>query len=97
MRQTAHPYRKIKIPVCRKTLIRYPRNNRSVYCLLDENGKKIFEGDVIKCGKRLYVCEFIEGGFEFRDLSDSKLILKAIVNDSCIIGNIHDNPELINK
>ena len=65
--------------------------------LLDKNGKKIFEGDVIKCGLRLYVCEFIEGGFEFRDLSDGKLVLKAIVNNLCIIGNIHDNPELINK
>ena len=63
--------------------------------LLDKNGKKIFEGDVIKCGLSLYVCEFIEGGFEFRDLSDGKLVLKAIVNNSCIIGNIHDNPELI--
>ena len=63
--------------------------------LLDKNGKKIFEGDVIKCGLRLYVCEFIEGGFEFSDLSDGKLVLKAIVNNSCIIGNIHDNPELI--
>lgn len=63
--------------------------------LYDKNGKKIFEGDVIKCGMRLYVCEFIEGGFEFRDLSDSKLILKAIVNNSCIIGNVFDNPELL--
>jgi len=65
--------------------------------LLDKNGKKIFEGDVIKCGLSLYVCEFIEGGFEFRDLSDGKLVLKAIVNNSCLIGNIHDNPELIKK
>ncbi len=65
--------------------------------LHDKNGKEIFEGDVIKCGLRLYVSEFIEGGFEFRDLSDGKLVLKAIVNNSCIIGNIHDNQELINK
>ncbi len=65
--------------------------------LLDKHGKKIFEGDVIKCGMRLYACEFIEGGFEFRDLSDGKLVLKAIVNHSCLIGNIYDNPELLNK
>lgn len=66
-------------------------------CLFDKNGKEIYEGDVIKCGLRLYVCEFIEGGFEFRDLSDGNLVLKAIVNNSCIIGNIHDNPELLKR
>lgn len=65
--------------------------------LRDKNGKKIFKGDVIKCGMRLYVCEFIDGGFEFRDLSDGKLVLKAIVNHSCLIGNIYDNPKLLNK
>lgn len=64
---------------------------------LDKNGKKIFEGDVIRCGMRLYVCEFIEGGFEFRDMSDGKLVLKAIVNHSCLIGNIHDNQLLDDK
>ena len=63
--------------------------------LLDKDGNEIYEDDVIECGPRRYVCEFIEGGFEFRDLSDGELILKAIVIHSHIIGNIHDNPELL--
>lgn len=88
---------KSKFPYAGKRSFVIPETIGQFTGLLDKNGKKIFEGDVIKCGMRLYVCEFIEGGFEFRDLSDSQLILKAIVNISCIIGNIHDNPELINK
>jgi hypothetical protein len=62
--------------------------------LKDKNDNEIYEDDVIECGSRRYVCEFIEGGFEFRDLSDGELILKAIVIHSHVIGNIHDNPEL---
>jgi len=62
--------------------------------LLDKDGHEIYEDDVIECGSRRYVCEFIDGGFEFRDLSDGRLILKAIVIHSHVIGNIHDNPEL---
>ena len=62
--------------------------------LFDKDGNEIYEGDIIECGPRRYVCEFIEGGFEFRDLSDGRLILKAIVIHSHVIGNLHDNPEL---
>lgn len=62
----------------------------------DKNGKEIYVGDIIECESRRYVCEFIEGGFEFRDLSDGELILKAILILSHVIGNIHDNPELKN-
>ena len=65
--------------------------------LKDAHGHEIFEGDVIECGPNRYVCEFTEGGFEFRDLSDDGLILKAIVSRSHVIGNIHDNPELMKK
>lgn len=63
--------------------------------LKDKNGKEIYEGDIIACEQKQYVCEYVEGGFEFKDLSDGRLILKAIVIHSHIIGNIHDNPDLI--
>ena len=65
--------------------------------LLDKDDNEIWEGDIIECGTRRYVCKFIEGGFEFCDLSDEKIILKAIVIHSHVIGNIHDNPELIKE
>ena len=65
--------------------------------LYDKNGKEIYEGDIIACGPKRYVCEFVEGGFEFRDLSDGELILKAIAIHSQVVGNIHDNPELLKE
>ena len=63
--------------------------------LLDKNDKKIYEGDILPIGEDRYVCEFVEGGFEFRDMRDNRLIPKAIVHHTEVIGNIHDNPELI--
>lgn len=63
--------------------------------LKDKNDRDIYEGDIIECEQKQYVCEYVEGGFEFKDLSDGRLILKAIVIHSHIIGNIHDNPDLI--
>ena len=62
--------------------------------LKDKNGKEIYEGDIIACGPKRYVCEFVEGGFEFRDLSDGELILKAIAIHSQVVGNKHEIQEL---
>ena len=59
--------------------------------LQDKSGEEIYEGDIIECASEQYVCEFIEGGFEFRSMRDGKLILKAIVHISRIIGNIHND------
>jgi len=66
--------------------------------LTDENGKKIFEGDVV----REYGGEYAQGFYEI----DGNLIVEIpntlanfILGSDCgckykIIGNIHDNPEL---
>lgn len=63
--------------------------------LLDKNGKGIYEGDIITEGVNKFICEYHEGCFVFRDTSDGKFILNAIVCISHIIGNIHDNPDLM--
>lgn len=61
----------------------------------DKHGNKVFEGDIVEYGRSLYVCEFVEGGFTFRDISDDRLTLNAILIEADVIGNVYDNSELL--
>lgn len=75
--------------------------------LLDKNGTRIFEGDIVSTDtKRPYlIVEFRDGCFMFNcndggeDYYDIMLpILKepqTVYNYGEVIGNIHDNPELL--
>lgn len=66
--------------------------------LKDKNGKKIYEGDVVKWNDKYppkvilwFVCQFDAG-------NDSCSMPLLALKDKCpieIIGNIHDNPELL--
>lgn len=60
--------------------------------LKDKNGKRIFEGDVLSLRTgRPHVVKFEEGSFVLTDTAIS-------IRYACkfeIIGNIHDNPELL--
>lgn len=66
--------------------------------LTDKNGKKIFEGDIIQfcTGMKLYyIVEFNLRGFIVRryDICDEII---HVYNCPCeVIGNIHDDPELL--
>ena len=73
--------------------------------LTDKNGKKIFEGDIVKSqqGKIFTIC-FKEGAFCWDDnkgywyaLDDSEFgyAYKGICDELEVIGNIHDNRNLI--
>lgn len=71
--------------------------------LTDRNGNKVFEGDILTGQsifhdyKEHFVCIFIEGGFYFRgERSDNDYCLDNIVSGE-IIGNIYDNPELLEE
>ena len=83
--------------------------------LTDKNGKKIFEGDIVKADDYIFVVKFGKCGgvanaenygymgFYFEAFSEStKLSAKyGLRDDICyfedieVIGNIHDNPELL--
>ena len=85
--------------------------------LTDKNGKKIFEGDIVKWYSEKVIVKFgryiaIEQSYEigkyFRDVDKfgwfgerqngfGKGLDLILLNDSEIIGNIHDNPELLGE
>lgn len=73
--------------------------------LQDKNGKQIFEGDIVKVpifDPKIMAIGFIEGAFCLVNksgeyLADIHYIHHAGVNETEVIGNIHDNTELLGE
>lgn len=77
--------------------------------LTDKNGKKIFEGDIISytwdtlCGKEQVKCVISYNDSEIRFVgkpisnNPGLLIFKYIGERGEVIGNIHDNSELLEE
>lgn len=79
--------------------------------LKDKNGKEIYEGDIVKTDfkkdgshESIQIVEFYEGSFGSRNKEDhfripalfsGRAIEKMNLNYYEVIGNIHENPELL--
>ena len=66
--------------------------------LKDKNGAKIFEGDILEWGhcKRICHVSWLEDTAMFLYITvDRKLIYPGEASACAVIGNIHDNPELL--
>lgn len=68
--------------------------------LKDKNGAEIYEGDIFHCNKVNYILKFNQVGGAYTvhkigDEKDERFLFHC--NDQIeIIGNIHENPELLN-
>ena len=82
-----HTYNKAVIP---ETIGQYTG-------LTDKNGKKIFEGDIVAFGEYRYTVEWKQDriGYGYTETADRMLECDG---EHCeVIGNIHDNPELLKE
>lgn len=73
--------------------------------LLDKNGKKIFEGDIlVNQLNSLVDSDPFEvvwsddcGGFAWKQGDEGDILYPAITRNCEVIGNVHDNPELLEE
>lgn len=69
--------------------------------LIDKNGNEVFVGDIATDGLSLYTVEFSEESCSFvwhiHGSYNTYHFEKTDTEEMEIIGNIHDNPELLSK
>lgn len=64
--------------------------------LNDKYGKEVYEGDILASGYRKGDVEFYRGIYVVREMNGQGLLSQYLKADFEVIGNIYENPELLN-
>ena len=66
--------------------------------LLDKNGREIYEGDIVKSTFTTYIVTWDKecACFSLKE-DNTPHLLADYIDDIEVVGNIYDNPELLNK
>ena len=62
---------------------------------VDKNGRKVFEGDIVKFKNELFEVKFIEKYSRFSGVKPGVVFSVFLFSKSEVVGNVHDHPELI--
>ena len=82
----------IMVPECHDSFMVVSDTVGQYTGLRDKNGKRIFEGDLLSLRTgRPHVVRFEDGAFVFENTA----IPMRFANKLEVIGNVHDNPELL--
>lgn len=67
--------------------------------LLDKEGNKIFEGDIIRTMSGIAVVVWLDAAFALESPGSEAVdwVYSSVFKQSEILGNIHETPELINQ
>lgn len=65
--------------------------------LTDKNGTLIFEGDINEYKGNRYVIKYLEEYMRFSPVKPGTVFTVFDYTQSKIIGNIHDNPEMLSR
>ena len=87
--------------VTKELIFRYEKDIMQFTGLKDKNGKEIYEGDIMSNGYDTFNIEFFDAKFHATFMPESKedKVKQGYdyFNTMEVIGNIYENPELLNN